>query len=60
MIQSWYEASAKTTTHETIQFTNEWGWNERRLETAIANGGGEEGAAMTDSGETVDGSAESE
>lgn len=45
---------------EAIQFTNEWAWNERRLETAIANRDEEEDVAMTDSSETVDGSAESE
>jgi cytochrome c oxidase subunit 1 len=55
IIQSWYEAPTLDTDDpwnlkETNQFTNEWGWNERRMETAIADGG-EEDAARTDGGE---------
>lgn len=65
MIQSWYEAPTLQDNDpwdlkETGQFTNEWGWNERRLETAIADGGEEEEATMTDGGDPVDGSADAE
>ena len=59
MIQSWYEApTIEDNDPWDPKETNQWGWNERRLETAIADGGGEEDAAMTNDGETVDGSAE--
>ncbi|HET7322900.1 MAG TPA: cbb3-type cytochrome c oxidase subunit I, partial [Halococcus sp.] len=44
MVQSWYQAPMLEDTDpwnlkESNQFTHEWQWNERRLETAIADGG---------------------
>ena len=43
-VQSWYEAPSLDdpdpwNLKETNQFTHEWGWNERRRETALADGG---------------------
>ena len=66
IVQSWYEAPTLEDNDpwdlkESNQFTNEWRWNERRLETAIADGGEkseEDEAARTDGGVEVDGSAE--
>ena len=56
-VQSWYEAptiedSDPWNLKETNQYTHEWGWHERRMETAIADGGEEnavEGSDATDS-----------
>ena len=44
VVQSWYEAptiddSDPWNLKETNQFTHEWQWNERRLQTAVADGG---------------------
>lgn len=46
LVQSWYEAPTLEDTDpwnlkESNQFTKEWQWNERRMETAIADGGEE-------------------
>jgi cytochrome c oxidase subunit 1 len=65
IVQSWYEAPTLDDNDpwdlkESNQFTNEWAWNERRMETAIADGGEEEDTTMTDGGENSDSSAESD
>jgi cytochrome c oxidase subunit 1 len=53
-VQSWYEAPTLNDTDpwnlkETNQFTHEWDWNERRMETAIADGGEDTGESAGDS-----------
>jgi len=58
LIQSWYEAPTLDDTDpwnlkETDQFTNEWRWNERRIETAIADGG-ESSEPRTDGGDAIE------
>ena len=47
LVQSWYEAPLLEDTDpwnlkETNQFTLEWQWNERRMETAVTDGGDHE------------------
>jgi cytochrome c oxidase subunit I len=61
-VQSWFEAPTIEDTDpwnlkETNQFTHEWRWNERRIETALTDGGEEE-AARTDGGEAIDAEAD--
>ena len=53
-VQSWFEAPTIEDTDpwnlkKTGQFTHEWRWNERRIETALTDGGEEQ--ARTDGGE---------
>jgi cytochrome c oxidase subunit 1 len=60
-VQSWYEAptledSDPWNLKESNQFTHEWQWNERRMETAIADGG--EDTEETDSTNTPDSAAD--